>query len=56
MLEVSDRLSSDTNQPWRGSDVMKGLLKLVITFEDPEHGGIGSTEFLACTVAEACAE
>ena len=56
MLEVSDRLSSDMNQPWRGSDVMKGLLKLDITFEDPEHGGIGSTEFLARTVAEAWAE
>lgn len=42
--------------PWRGSDVMKGLLSLDITFEGPEHGGIGSTEFSARTVAEACAE
>ena len=42
--------------PWRGSDVMKGLLMLDITFEGPEHGGIGSTEFSARAVAEACAE
>lgn len=42
--------------PWRGSDVMKGLLMLDITFEGPEHGGIGSTEFSALAVADACAE
>jgi hypothetical protein len=41
---------------WRGSDVMNGLLSLDITFEGPEHGGIGSTEFSAMVVAEACAE
>lgn len=45
-----------TQIPWRGSDVMKGLLSLDITFEGPEHGGIGSTEFSSQTVAEACAE
>jgi DNA polymerase sigma len=42
--------------PWRGSDVMKGLLSLDITFEGPEHGGIGSTEFSTRTVAESCEE
>lgn len=30
---------------WRGADVVNGLLKVDITFEGPEHGGIGSTEF-----------
>jgi hypothetical protein len=45
-----------THVPWRGSDVMKGLLSLDITFEGPEHGGIGSTEFSSRTVAEACIE
>jgi hypothetical protein len=45
-----------THVPWRGSDVMKGLLSLDITFEGPEHGGIGSTEFSSRTVAEACEE
>jgi hypothetical protein len=42
--------------PWRGSDVMNGLLSLDITFEGPEHGGIGSTEFSARVVAEVCQE
>jgi hypothetical protein len=45
-----------THVPWRGSDVMKGLLSLDITFEGPEHGGIGSTEFSSRTVAESCEE
>ena len=45
-----------THVPWRGSDVMKGLLSLDITFEGPEHGGIGSTEFSTRTVAESCEE
>lgn len=40
--------------PWRGSDVMNGLLKLDITFEGPEHGGIGSTQFSSRVVADAC--
>jgi hypothetical protein len=30
---------------WRGADVVNGLLKVDITFEGPEHGGIGSTIF-----------
>lgn len=30
---------------WRGADVVNGLLKVDITFEGPEHGGIGSTKF-----------
>ena len=42
--------------PWRGSDVMNGLLSLDITFEGPEHGGIGSTEFSAREVSDACKE
>jgi hypothetical protein len=41
-------------QPWRGADVMNGLLSLDITFEGPEHGGIGSTEFSANAVEEIC--
>ena len=42
--------------PWRGADVMNGLLSLDVTFEGPEHGGIGSTEFSTCVVEEACRE
>ncbi len=45
-----------THVPWRGSDVMKGLLSLDITFEGLEHGSIGSTEFSTRTVAESCEE
>merc|ERR1712238_170347 len=30
---------------WRGADVVNGLLKVDITFEGPEHGGIWSTVF-----------
>jgi len=41
-------------QPWRGSDVMNGLLSLDITFEGPEHGGIGSTKYSAAVVNEMC--
>jgi hypothetical protein len=43
-------------QPWRGSDVMNGLISLDITFEGPEHGGIGSTEYSVHIVNEACQE
>eukprot|EP00980_Cylindrotheca_fusiformis_P028340 scaffold22592_cov129-Cylindrotheca_fusiformis.AAC.26 len=42
--------------PWRGADVMNGLLKVDITFEGPEHGGIGSTEFSSRVVKEFCDE
>jgi len=42
--------------PWRGADVMNGLIKIDITFEGPEHGGIGSTAFTARIVQEACNE
>lgn len=42
--------------PWRGSDVMNGLLSLDITFEGPEHGGLGSTEFSTRVVREVCHE
>ena len=42
--------------PWRGADVVNGLLKVDITFEGPEHGGIGSTEFSNRVVQEFCDE
>eukprot|EP01083_Nonionella_stella_P001825 5248_1 len=42
--------------PWRGADVMNGLFSLDVTFEGPEHGGIGSTAFSAGIVQEACNE
>lgn len=45
-----------TMPPWRGADVMNGLLSLDITFEGPEHGGLGSTAFSARVIQEACNE
>jgi len=42
--------------PWRGADVMNGLLKVDITFEGPEHGGIGSTAYAAKVIQESCKE
>ena len=42
--------------PWRGADIMNGLLSLDITFEGPEHGGLGSTAFSARVVQDACNE
>lgn len=42
--------------PWRGADVMNGLFSVDITFEGPEHGGIGSTAFSARVVQDACNE
>ncbi len=45
-----------TSHPWRGADVMNGLFSLDVTFEGPEHGGIGSTQFSASIVQEACNE
>jgi hypothetical protein len=45
-----------TQPPWRGADVMNGLISVDITFEGPEHGGIGSTTFSARVVQEACTE
>lgn len=41
---------------WRGADVINGLLQVDITFEGPEHGGIGSTEFSARVVQNVCEE
>ena len=38
--------------PWRGADVVNGLLSVDITFEGPEHGGIGSTIFSTRVVEE----
>jgi len=37
--------SQQSSLLWRGADVVNGLLKVDITFEGPEHGGIGSTIF-----------
>lgn len=45
-----------SSPPWRGADVMNGLLSLDITFEGPEHGGLGSTAFSARVIQEACNE
>jgi len=42
--------------PWRGADVMNGLLSLDITFEGSEHGGLGSTEYTNRVVDQACRE
>ncbi|GKY99975.1 hypothetical protein MPSEU_000951100 [Mayamaea pseudoterrestris] len=44
------------NPPWRGADIMNGLLSLDITFEGAGHGGIGSTQFSAQVIADACQE
>jgi hypothetical protein len=41
---------------WRGADIMNGLQPVDITFEGPEHGGIGSTTFSTRVVQEACKE
>lgn len=42
--------------PWRGADVMNGLISMDITFEGPEHGGVGSTAYSARIVQDACNE
>jgi hypothetical protein len=41
---------------WRGADVVNGLLKVDITFDGPEHGGIGSTEFSSRVIQDVCNE
>lgn len=43
-------------QPWRGSDLMNGLISLDITFQGPEHGGIGSTDYSLDVVKSVCRE
>jgi DNA polymerase sigma len=48
--------SSQSPPPWRGADVVNGLMKVDITFEGPEHGGIGSTKFSSRVVQEFCKE
>lgn len=45
-----------TMPSWRGADIMNGLQPVDITFEGPEHGGIGSTTYSACVVQDACIE
>uniref|UniRef100_A0A7S1D1L3 PAP-associated domain-containing protein n=1 Tax=Cyclophora tenuis TaxID=216820 RepID=A0A7S1D1L3_CYCTE len=42
--------------PWRGADVMNGLFSVDITFQGPEHGGLGSTRFSDDVVEESCRE
>jgi hypothetical protein len=44
--------NAQTLMPWRGADVVNGLLSVDITFEGPEHGGIGSTIFSTRVVDE----
>ena len=39
---------------WRGADILNGLQPVDITFEGPEHGGIGSTTYSSCVVRDAC--
>jgi hypothetical protein len=41
---------------WRGADVVNGLLKVDITFEGPEHGGIGSTKFSKKVIEDFASE
>ncbi len=41
---------------WRGADVMNDLLSLDITFEGPEHGGVGSTAYSAQVVQSVVSE
>jgi hypothetical protein len=41
---------------WRGADIMNGLQPVDITFEGPEHGGIGSTTYSTRVVQKACEE
>ena len=41
---------------WRGADLMNGLQPIDITFEGPEHGGIGSTTYSQGVVQDACNE
>jgi len=55
-LSLPSSTTHRTFQPWRGSDVMNGLISLDITFEGPEHGGIGSTEYSMHVVNQICQE
>ena len=48
--------SSRVFQPWRGSDLMNGLISLDVTFQGPEHGGLGSTEYSWHLVHRVCQE
>jgi len=40
--------------PWRGADILNGLIQVDITFEGPEHSGINSTAYAARVVQESC--
>eukprot|EP00533_Pseudo-nitzschia_delicatissima_P004902 CAMPEP_0116105802 /NCGR_PEP_ID=MMETSP0327-20121206/15254_1 /TAXON_ID=44447 /ORGANISM="Pseudo-nitzschia delicatissima, Strain B596" /LENGTH=1859 /DNA_ID=CAMNT_0003598287 /DNA_START=279 /DNA_END=5858 /DNA_ORIENTATION=- len=48
--------SQQSSPLWRGADVVNGLLKVDITFEGPEHGGIGSTKFSQKVVEDFSSE
>lgn len=53
----SSHFFSQPSMPsWRGADIMNGLQPVDITFEGPEHGGIGSTTYSSCVVQDACNE
>ncbi|KAL7549617.1 hypothetical protein ACHAWF_012883 [Thalassiosira exigua] len=45
---------SALSMQWRGTDIKNGLQPVDITFEGPEHGGIGSTTYSARVVQDAC--
>lgn len=46
--------SSHPMAQWRGTDIKNGLQPVDITFEGPEHGGIGSTTYSIRVVEDAC--
>jgi hypothetical protein len=48
--------ASNLNEEEKSADVMNGLFSVDITFEGPEHGGVGSTAFYARVVQDACNE
>ena len=54
--QASVSSSSGFFPQWRGADLMNGLQPIDITFEGPEHGGIGSTTYSQCVVQDACNE
>ena len=56
-FSTSSHFFSRPSMPsWRGADIMNGLQPVDITFEGPEHGGIGSTTYSSCVVQDACNE
>ncbi|KAL7579000.1 hypothetical protein ACA910_019044 [Epithemia clementina (nom. ined.)] len=51
-----DPNTAAASRVWRGSDLMNGLISLDITFQGPEHGGIGSTDYSWHVVNRVCQE